>query len=100
MKAINQILFEYKTHLITLNRQEFWKLNILPKSWNSSSNASTSSFDMWKEIGTKAWNQFWVQTSFWAMKGESELQNGSSMHHLVLNYDLEVTVKTDTASTS
>ena len=58
------------THLITLNRQKVWKLNILPKSWNSSSKASILSFDLQKEIGTWACNQFWAQTKFWTMRGE------------------------------
>ena len=34
------------------------------------------------------------------MRGESELQNGSSMRPPVLNADSEVTVETSTASTS
>ena len=34
------------------------------------------------------------------MKGESELRNGLSMHHLVLNTDLEAIVETGIASTS
>ena len=88
------------SHLITLNRQEVWKLNILPKSWNSSSKASISSFDLRKEIGTWAYSQFWAQTRFWTMRGESELRNGSSMCPLVLNAYLEATIETGTASTS
>ena len=34
------------------------------------------------------------------MRGESELRNGSSMRHLVLNADSEATVETGTASIS
>ena len=34
------------------------------------------------------------------MSGDSELQNGSSMHPLVLNANLEATIETGTAKTS
>ena len=88
------------TQLIILHGQVVWKLNILPKSWNSSSKASTSSFDLRKEIGTWACSQFWAQTRFWTMRGENELRNGSSVRPLVLNTDSEATVETGTTSTS
>ena len=89
-----------KTRLIEINSQKVWKLNILPKSWNSCSNASTLSFYLQKEIGIKAWNQFWTQTRFWIMRGESELRNRSSMWPPVLIADSEITVEISTASTS
>ena len=34
------------------------------------------------------------------MRGESELQNGSTMHPLVLNADSDATMETDATNTS
>ena len=78
----------------------FQNLNILPKSWNSSSNASTSSLDWRWEIGTLAWSQFCAHTRFWTMRGERELRNGSTMRLPVLNADSDARVETSIASTS
>ena len=39
------------SHLITLNRQEVWKLNILPKSWNSSSRSPSCPLTCEKKLG-------------------------------------------------
>ena len=76
------------------------EVNLLPKSWNSSSKASNSSFDLRKKIGTKAWSQSCAQTRFWTMSGESELRNGSSMRPPILNTDSEAIVETGIANTS
>ena len=87
-------------HSIKLIDNKFQNLNILPKSSNSSSNASTSSLDWWWEIGTMAWSQFCEHTKFWTMRGDSELRNGSTMWPPMLNADSDATVETSTASTS
>ena len=87
-------------HSIQIIDNKFQNLNILPKSCNSSSNASTSSLYWRWEIGTMAWSQFCEHTRFKTMRGESELRNGSTVRPPVLNADLDSTVKTGTASTS